>query len=298
MNYHLFQYRIGEEYNFAFMIRRNIMKVSFEALEKEPYCIGEGIYWVGYADENRGLHCNPYLIIEKDEAILIDGGNRDDFSIVMLKILRTGISPSQISRLIYQHYDPDLCGSLPQFETIINSDDLRIISHAENNVFIHYYSPKTKKIDFRAMGNKFEFATGRRLEFYPTPYCHNPGSFVTYDTKTKTLFSSDLFGSFDDQWTLMLELDKACKTCEDYENCAIQIPICPVHGIRKFHQSIMTSNRALTNALDIIESLDINMIAPQHGSIIDNIEDIKTVTHHLRTLKNVGIDHVLLGDTK
>ncbi len=145
------------------------MKIKMESLEKEPVDIAEGVYWVGYSDENRGLHCNPYLIIEGDEAALIDGGNRDDFSTVMLKILRTGIEPSQITRLIYQHYDPDLCGSLPQLEAIINNDALRIISHSENNVFIHYYSAKTEKLDFRELGNHYEFSTGRRLEFYATP---------------------------------------------------------------------------------------------------------------------------------
>lgn len=164
------------------------MKMDIESLEKEPVYIAEGIYWVGYYDENRGLHCNPYLVIEGDEAVLIDGGNRDDFSTVMLKILRTGIAPSQITRLIYQHYDPDLCGSLPQLEAIINNPALRIISHTESNVFIHYYSAKTEKLDFRDLGGHFDFATGRRLEFYATPFCHQPGSFVTYDTKTKTLF--------------------------------------------------------------------------------------------------------------
>ena len=105
------------------------MRIDKISLEKEPVKIADGIFWVGYADENRGLHCNPYLIVEGEEAVLIDGGNRDDFSTVMLKILRTGLTPSQITRLIYQHYDPDLCGSLPQLEAIINNDALRIISH-------------------------------------------------------------------------------------------------------------------------------------------------------------------------
>lgn len=151
----------------------------------------------------RKINQHTRALLNVDEAALIDGGNRDDFSTVMLKILRTGIEPSQITRLIYQHYDPDLCGSLPQLEAIINNDALRIISHSENNVFIHYYSAKTEKLDFRELGNHYEFSTGRRLEFYATPYCHHPGSFVTYDTQTKTLFSSDLFGSFDARWTYL-----------------------------------------------------------------------------------------------
>jgi hypothetical protein len=116
---------------------------------------------------------NPYLIREGDEAVLIDGGNRDDFSSVMLKILRTGIRPSQICRLIYQHYDPDLCGNLPQMEALIGTKELRIISHKENNVFIQYYSSKTPRLDFRDLGNQFTFATGRKLAFYATPFCHS-----------------------------------------------------------------------------------------------------------------------------
>ena len=134
-------------------------------IENKPVEIARGIYWVGYSDFNGGLHCNPYLIVEGDEAVLIDGGSRDDFSSVMLKILRTGISPSQITRLIYQHYDPDLCGSLPQLEAIINSEELRIISHMENNVFIHYYSKRTPKVDYRVLNSEYVFSSGRKLKF-------------------------------------------------------------------------------------------------------------------------------------
>ncbi len=260
--------------------------------EQEPIEIAEGIFWVGYADNNRGLHCNPYLIIEGNEAVLIDGGNRDDFSTVMLKILRTGLKPEQITRLIYQHYDPDLCGSLPQLESIINRDDLKIISHTENNVFIHYYSAKTDKLDFRELGSHFDFATGRRLMFFATPYCHQPGSFITYDTKTKTVFSSDLFGSFDTQWTLRLELDEACRTCRDRSDCPLSLLKCPVSGIVHFHQIIMTSNRALANALDAIQQLDIDRIAPQHGRIISAKEDVEAIIRHLRAIGNVGIDRL------
>ncbi len=271
-------------------------EISKESLDKEPVSIADGVYWVGYSDENRGLHCNPYLIIEGDEAVLIDAGNRDDFSTVMLKILRAGLEPAQITRLIYQHYDPDLCGSLPQFEAIINSDALRIISNTENNVFIHYYSAKTQKLDYRELGGHFDFATGRRLEFYATPFCHHPGSFVTYDTQTKTLFSSDLFGSFDSQWMLLLELDEACRQCRDLKECRNNLSKCPVNGIVRFHQRIMTSNRALASSLDTIEKLDIDRIASQHGSVISTRDDVKAIIRHLRAIDNVGIDYLLSGE--
>ncbi len=277
--------------------RENLMHTYDDvSLKNESIKIADGIYWVGYADSNAGLHCNPYLIVEGDEAVLIDGGGRDDFSTVMLKVIRTGVQPSQITRLIYQHYDPDLCGSLPQLEAIINTDELRIISHKENNIFIHYYSSKTPKLDFRNLDSHFDFASGRRLEFYPTPYCHEPGSFVTYDTQTKTLFSSDIFGSFDQQWKLFLQLTDECRECLNIDVCPKSFEMCPVKGIRQFHQTVMTSNLAAKSALQTIAALDIERIAPQHGSIIAHKEDVKAIIRHLSMTKNVGIEHLIFGE--
>lgn len=261
-------------------------------LDLDPVEIADGIFWLGYPDNNVGLHCNPYLVREGDQAVLIDGGNRDDFSAVMLKILRTGTEPSQICRLIYQHYDPDLCGNLPQLEELIGTKELRIISHTENNVFIRYYSSKTPMLDYRALNNEFVFETGRKLAFYGTPFCHAPGSFVTYDPATKTLFSSDIFGSYDSHWDLALELTEDCDDCVRQNICPHDGKRCPIYGIEQFHRRIMTSTRALKNALDVIESLDAERIAPQHGSIITTREDARRVLEYLRSLNDVGIDYL------
>ncbi len=264
-----------------------------ENLDLNPIEIADGIDWLGYANNNVGLHCNPYLIHEGDEAVLIDGGSRDDFSYVMLKVLRTGLRPSQIKRLIYHHYDPDLCGSLPQLEAIIQTEELRIISHMENNVFIHYYSKKTPKLDYRVIGSEFVFQTGRRLTFHGTPFCHSPGSFMTYDTKTKTLFSSDLFGSYDANWQLYLELVDGCEECNVSRVCPKTGKKCPMYGIDQFHKRIMTSKAALSHALDVIESLDVERIAPQHGSILKSKRDAETVTRYLRRMEHVGIEYLI-----
>lgn len=262
-------------------------------LDLNPIELADGIYWLGYPNNNVGLHCNPYLLREGDEAVLIDGGSRDDFSHVMLKILRTGLRPAQIKRLIYQHYDPDLCGNLPQMEAIINTEELRIISHMENNVFIHYYSKKTPKIDYRVLHNEFVFATGRRLTFHGTPFCHSPGSFVTYDEKTKTLFSSDLFGSYDANWSLYLDLHESCSACTAQRVCPQTGRKCPVYGIDQFHKRIMTSKAALNNALDVIEALDFQRVAPQHGSILRSRKDAMFVIDYLHRLEHVGIEYLI-----
>ena len=263
---------------------------------EEPVEIAEGIYWVGYADKYAGFHCNPYLIIEGDEAVLIDSGSRNDFSTVMLKIMRTGTDPKKITRLIHHHYDPDLCGNIPHMESMISNPDLKIISHRENNIFIKYFSAKSPLLCIEKIDFCYEFASGRRLEFIYVPYCHAPGNFITYDTKTKVLFSSDIFGAYDSNWTFYAHITEDCLNCESKTGCKTTgSDKCQLLGMVDFHKCIMPSSEALKYALSKIEKLDISVIAPQHGSIFTTAASKKAAIKRLKMLDKVGFESYIEG---
>ena len=257
-----------------------------------PVEVAQGIYWVGFHDKESNFHCNPYLIIEGDEAVLIDAGSRPDFPVVMMKILQTGISPEQITTLIYQHSDPDLCGSMPNMIDICKNPKLIVLSESSSNMFISYYIERERQSLLRSIddyGFKFTFG-GRVLQFVKTPYAHNAGSFATYDKRTKTLFSSDLFGSLSRQWDLYIDLEDYCYTCNDYDHCLMNKVYCPLPDILEFHKQVMPSEKALRYAMDDFRKLDIEMIAPQHGSIFKKKKDIHFIIDKLAGLKGVGID--------
>ena len=258
--------------------------------------IAAGVYWVGFYDDQAGLHCNPYLIVDQDEAVVIDGGSRPDFATVMMKIMQTGIAPNQIRALVYQHYDPDLCGSISNFEDIIDRQDLKIISDAENMRFIRHYSAASRLVSLSELKFEYTFTSGRRLQFTLTPYSHAAGSFVSFDSGTGVLFTSDLFGSYGKNWELYLKLTDACLNCRNYDACAQNLPDCPVVGILDFHKKIMTSTRALRYALEKISRIPFEIIAPQHGSIIHDRPTIRQVYRLLASLENVGIDEIIDAD--
>jgi len=258
--------------------------------------IAEGIYWVGFHDAQSGLHCNPYLIIDNEEALVIDGGSRPDFATVMMNILETGIDPKQIKALVYQHYDPDLCGSIPNFEDIIGREDLEIISDSENLMFIRHYSIVSNLISLSKIKYQYRFSSGRKIYFTKTPYAHSAGSFVTFDAKTGVLFTSDLFGSYGKYWQLYLRLTEDCFNCRDYTSCVRNLPECPMVGIQYFHKNIMTSTRALRYALEVISKISFDIIAPQHGSVIKDKETIKYIFRVLGSLEKVGIDKAVGED--
>jgi len=119
---------------------------------------------------------------------------------------------------------------------------------------------------------------------------------VTFDVKTKVLFTSDLFGSYGKDWELYLRLTDACINCRDYASCTRNLPDCPVVGILNFHKKIMTSTRALRYALAIISQIPFEIIAPQHGSVINDRQTLRHVFRLLWSLDDVGINAIREAD--
>ena len=268
---------------------------------QRPVKLAEDVYWVGFYDEEAGIQCNPYLIIDGDEGVLIDGGSRPDFPTVMMKILQTGLPPGMISTLIYQHYDPDLCGSLPNLEDIINRPTLKILSHSHNNFFIRHYMVRSKLYCIDQIGRKLQLKSGRTLRFIPTPFSHASGSFMTYDEKSGILFSSDIFGSYSKRavgMSLFGELPDVCHTCDDKDAgldgyiCASAAAPCPLTPMFKWRREIMTSNKALRHALKLTDATAPSALAPQHGHVLTREMDIRLITRRLMELGNIGIDGI------
>jgi flavorubredoxin len=50
--------------------------------------IAKNIYWVGGKGQQDGLYCNPYLLVDEEEAVLIDPGSVLDFADVLGKCLK------------------------------------------------------------------------------------------------------------------------------------------------------------------------------------------------------------------
>lgn len=221
------------------------------------------IYWIGFYDKEASLHCNPYLIIDEKDVVLVDPGSIPHFHIVMRKIIDL-VNPEEITAIIIGHQDPDVCGNLAVVEDVINNSDLKIVAHNNTIRFVRHYGVRS---DFYAVDEhdfKLTLKSGRVLEFLFTPFLHSPGAIVTYDRKTKTLFSSDIFGSMDNNWSLFAG-----------ENF--------LKAMEAWHREYMPSNEILKACIKRLEKLDIDRILPQHGSIVEG-EKIQQAMKFLKIL--------------
>ncbi|NCB42566.1 MAG: diguanylate cyclase [Clostridia bacterium] len=222
--------------------------------------IAEGIYWVGARHKNAGLQCNPYLVVDGNEAVLIDPGSVLDCEYVYSNICSI-VDPKTIRHIIVHHQDPDLCSSLPILEKV--DFNFKIVTHWRTSLLVKYYGIKS---DFYIVNeNKFQLTleSGRIFYFFPAPYLHFPGAIMTYDQKTQTLFSGDVFGAFSDADSLYAQ--------DDY-----------IEKMKTFHEHYMPSNQILRPVMENLLKTPITIIAPQHGSIID-----KNILEHIKILRDL-----------
>ena len=230
---------------------------------QESVCIAPNIHWVGMYLENDPFQCHPYFIENGNESILIDPGSMLEFDETIRKV-RSISELQSIKYIILHHQDPDLAAAVPAIEKLIDRDDLMIVTHSRMTVLIKHYLVTSQYYEIDKHDNTLITSTGFRLDFHTTPYCHSPGAFVSYEPHSKTLFSGDIFGGIEESWEFYANSDYFEKA-------------------KQFHQEYMPSKDIFNYALSKIEKLDIELIAPQHGSIIEK----KYITGLIEKMKNL-----------
>jgi len=244
------------------------MKIKLNYDDSIP--VTRDIFWVGFYDRVTHFHCNPYILVDEQDVIIFDPGSIPDFPEIMRKVIDV-INPNDVTYIVASHQDPDVCGNLAVTEDIIGRDDLKIVAHEYTIRLIQHLGLKSDFYAIDAQHDKLVLKSGRVLEFMATPYLHAPGAMVTFDTKTRSLFSSDLFGGVSPEWELY---------AGDWDYLS---------GMKTFHQHYMPTQMILKPALEKIQARwDIDRILPQHGCILEG-------EHILRSfdfLKNLpcGID--------
>ena len=210
--------------------------------------VAKDIYWVGKYIANDSFQCHSYLLLNGDSSVLIDPGLLLGYDDLVQKV-ESLTSIKNIKYIVVHHQDPDLCASIPQLENLINRNDLRVVTHTRTSALIKHYGIQSEYLHIDANDFQLRLSDARTLKFVTTPYAHAPGAFATYDEQTKTLFSSDIFGAVEESWSFYAD--------ENYFDL-----------IKQFHQEYMPSREILNYALHKMEALELELILPQHGSII------------------------------
>jgi diguanylate cyclase (GGDEF)-like protein len=222
-------------------------------LQDDPIDLGHGVWWVGMRLPNDRFQSHAYYLHHPAGGVLFDPGSPVTIEATMAKVARIA-DPQSIRWLVCHHPDPDIASALPWLSEVLQSDQVKVVTEWRAAALIKFYGFRFETWLVEEHGWRLPLGDDRVLEFQLTPYLHFPGAFVTYDSTSGILFSSDLFGGFVPRSDVLVSDD---------------LPYI-LEAARPFHQHYMPSTELLAAGLKRIQRRwpRIDRIAPQHGHII------------------------------
>ena len=196
------------------------------------------------------VQSNQFLIVDDGTGAVIDPGGNLAYSELYLAMTRH-FPPSALTALIASHADPDIIASLDRWTTATQA---RIYISTVWERFVPHFC-KPGKTTGRIVGIPdagMRIRVGRNdLIALPAHFLHAEGNFQFYDPVSRILFSGDLGVS----------LIGGKLAAEPVTRLAPLLP-----KMEAFHRRYMVSNKVLRLWADMVSTLKIEMIVPQHGA--------------------------------
>ena len=219
-----------------------------------------------------GMAYNSYVIL--DEKVCIMDTVDQNFVTEWLDNLEKVLNGRTPDYLVIHHMEPDHSSGIIEFlmkypnaNVVGNLKTFKMISQFFNYDFTNKVIVNDK--DILKLGK-------HELTFTFAPMVHWPEVMVSYDSYEKVLFSADVFGKFG---ALDIEEDWACEARRYY------FGIVGMYGVQA------------QNLLKKVTTLDINIICPLHGPVLNENLDYYINLYNIWTNYNAESEGVLIAYT-
>lgn len=241
----------------------------------------DGFYWAGIVDDNLrvfdiimytefGTTYNSYVWKAGDKVVLFETAKEKFFDEYLDK-LKEIIDVTKIDYLIVDHTEPDHAGSIgrlleysPQMKIVATGCAIGFLKEIVNHDFT----------SIAVKDNQTMEIGGKTLRFLVVPNLHWPDTMYTYIEEEQLLVTCDSFGSHygfhDVLASKVTDQDGYMRATKYYFDCIIG-PFKPF----------------MLKALDKVRQLDVSMICPGHGPVIDeNIDRMYNIYEDWCTVVN------------
>jgi len=226
----------------------------------KPIALAPGVFWIGALDPQlrvfdvilktaNGTTYNAYCVRGETGVAVIDTV-KAEFADTFFERLEQVARYDEITVIVLNHLEPDHTGALP--ELMRRAPNARLIISVKAQTMLKGLL-KSEDLAYTPVdtGDTMELG-GRTLAFLNTPFLHWPDTQCTYLNEEAMLFSGDVFG---------------CHFCDDrlFNDRVGDFRF----SFEYYYQHIMRPFREYVRAgLDLIEPLDLKLIAPAHGPIL------------------------------
>jgi len=230
----------------------------------DPVELAKGVYWIGALDQGlrefdvilktaNGTSYNAYCVRGSAGVAVIDTV-KESHAANFFARLEAVARYDEIAAIILNHLEPDHTGALP--ELMRRAPQARLYISFKAQIMLKGLlksEEATQNLAFTPVDTGDSVFLGdRTLRFLHTPYLHWPDTQCTWLEEEGFLFSGDVFGChFCDPRLFNDKTGDFRFSFEYYYQ----------HIMRPFREHVLA-------ALDLIEPLDIKLIAPAHGPIL------------------------------
>lgn len=200
-----------------------------------------------------GIGSNQFLLIDNDHMALLDPGGELTYTPLMIELSRI-LDISKLDYVFASHQDPDIITSLPRW--LIYSQCRVVTSRLWARFLPHLASSfqtsrmqadvSTRLIEVPDAGMRLPFGSSEIIVL-PAHFLHSVGNLQFYDPVSRILFSGDMGAS----------VGGALGEVQNFDR---HIPL-----MEGFHRRYMASKKICNLWANMIRSLDVAMIVPQHG---------------------------------
>lgn len=200
-------------------------------------------------DQSSGLavQANQHLIVDGDEACLLDPGGHKVYSKVLAETLEQ-LGRASLTHIFFSHQDPDIIAAANGW--LMTTDARAYISSLWVRFVPHFGLDQLLEDRLEPIPDEGRYLKVGQTELVvlPAHFLHSCGNFQIYDPTAKILYSGDLGASLGQSYEVVEDFDAHLTYMEG------------------FHRRYMTSKKALSGWADMAAGLDIEVIAPQHGA--------------------------------
>jgi len=220
------------------------------------------------------IQANQHLIIRKDESMILDPGGHKIHTRLFAE-LSSIININKLKYIFFSHQDPDIVAAANAW--LMMTDAQAFLPTIWTRFVAHFgvddlSAKRVNKIPDEGLKISLD---GEPLLILPAHYLHSSGNFQIYDPMAKILYSGDMGASPAAPYGIVENFDAHIQYMEN------------------FHKRYMPSTKAMKMWVNMVRTLDIDILAPQHGAIFKSKDLAKRFIDWADSL-TVGAD--ALGD--
>lgn len=220
--------------------------------------------------DETGVQSNQFLVIDDEQAALIDPGGNLTYSRLYIHAGRY-TTVKDLDYVIASHQDPDVVASVNKW--LVGTSCKVVIAKIWERFLPHFLAPGNYMDDriVTIPDEGMDIALGRNvLKAIPAHFLHSVGNFQFYDPVSRILFSGDLGASVGGN-------DNPETPVADFES---HIP-----GMLPFHRRYMVNNKVCRLWANMVRGLNLEWIVPQHGAPFRGKEMIVRFIDWVETLE-------------